>query len=71
MAHIRTQIDLLTKHIVAKSEKGYNSGNAGQNYARDGQYVGHQIEIKETGKTQMGIGMIAVVVMCPQAIETG
>ncbi|XP_049382699.1 uncharacterized protein LOC125847034 [Solanum stenotomum] len=38
MAHMRTQIDLFTKHIVAKSGKGYNSGNTGWNYARDGQY---------------------------------
>ncbi|XP_049349268.1 uncharacterized protein LOC125813838 [Solanum verrucosum] len=38
MADMRTQIDLLTKQIFAKSEKGYNSGNAGRSYARDGQY---------------------------------
>uniref|UniRef100_M1DJD5 Integrase core domain containing protein n=1 Tax=Solanum tuberosum TaxID=4113 RepID=M1DJD5_SOLTU len=33
--------------------------------------IGQQIEIRETGRTKMGIGMIAVVFICPQAIETG
>jgi len=33
--------------------------------------IDHQIEIKETGKIERGIGIITVVFMCPHAIETG
>ncbi|XP_015158637.1 uncharacterized protein [Solanum tuberosum] len=42
MAHMRTQIDLLTKHIISKSKKvnavGQLNRNAGRNYSREGQY---------------------------------
>lgn len=33
--------------------------------------IGQQIEIRETYRTEIDIRFIAVVVMCPQAIETG
>jgi len=109
MAHMRTQIDLLTKHIVAKSEKVNAVGQQNRYEDQDldideeAKYLeikevsriitleirvtilemqvgamlgmvsmkGQQIEIKETGKKERGIGMTAVVYMYLQVIETG
>ncbi|KAH0661284.1 hypothetical protein KY284_026215 [Solanum tuberosum] len=64
IAHMRTQIDILTKQLVSKSEKvEIRLGNDNM--------LGQQIESRETGRTEMGTRMIVVVFMCPQVIEIG
>lgn len=42
-----------------------------RSYSRDRLYERQQLEIKKTSKIQMGIGMIIVVYMYLQVIETG
>ncbi|KAH0679304.1 hypothetical protein KY284_020389 [Solanum tuberosum] len=109
MTYMRTQIDLLTKHIVAKSEKVNVVGQQHRYEDQDldideeAKYLeikevsriitleirvtilemqvgamlgmvsmkGQQIEIKETGKTERGIGMTAVVYIYLQVIQIG
>ena len=107
MAYMRTQIDILTKHIVSKSknlnvvgqqkwykdqdinldeevsylatkkvseiitrETGYQYGNAGRNYSREGHYDRPANREHKIGRTDIDTEMIAVVTMFPQEVET-
>ncbi|KAH0665402.1 hypothetical protein KY285_026608 [Solanum tuberosum] len=66
MAHMRTQIDILTKHIVAKSERvTILEMQVGTTKEKDSM-IGQQTESRETGRKEMGTEMIAVVCMFPR-----